>query len=185
MTPDEPDCTLHPPPAARFELASPTPESASVPASVLSQLIGLMLRAQLRGTKCYVAWRAAPTGPLFLPRSETTSHDASKPICHFCPWLEAFGGLRLGRAKVESDPSANSSTKVTSSYNRTWPELMRRGLDIDVLECPASGGRMRFMAAIMLVSAIRRTLRHLGLPSDPVELAPARAPPQLDDAWAC
>ena len=44
---------------------------------------------------------------------------------------------------------------------------------------------MRFMAAIMLASAIRRILRHLGLPSDPVELAPARAPPELDDAWAC
>jgi hypothetical protein len=46
-------------------------------------------------------------------------------------------------------------------------------------------GRPRFVAAIMLSSAIRRILRHLGLPSDPVELAPARAPPELDDAWAC
>jgi hypothetical protein len=62
---------------------------------------------------------------------------------------------------------------------------MRRGLEIDVLECPECGGRMRFVAAIMLASAIRRILRHLGLPSDPVELAPARAPPELDDAWAC
>ena len=37
--------------------------------------------------------------------------------------------------------------------------------------------RMRFVAAIMLSSAIRRILRHLGLPAGPVELAPARAPP--------
>ena len=44
---------------------------------------------------------------------------------------------------------------------------------------------MRFVAAIMLASAIRRIFRHLGLASDPVELAPARAPPELDDAWAC
>ena len=49
---------------------------------------------------------------------------------------------------------------------------MRRGLDIDVLECPACGGRLRFVAAIMLSSAIRRILRHLGLRSDPVELEP-------------
>jgi hypothetical protein len=62
---------------------------------------------------------------------------------------------------------------------------MRRGLEIDVLQCPDCGGRMRFVAAIMLSSAIRRILRHLGLPADPVELAPARAPPELDDAWAC
>jgi hypothetical protein len=73
--------------------------------------------------------------------------------------------------------------KVAGSYNRTWAELMRRGLDIDVLECPDCGGRPRFVAAIS--SAIRRILRHLSLPSDPVELAPARAPPELDDAWAC
>jgi len=64
-------------------------------------------------------------------------------------------------------------------------ELIRRGLDIDVLECPACGGRLRFMAAIVLSSAIGRILRHLGLPSDRVELAPARAPPELHDAWAC
>jgi hypothetical protein len=62
---------------------------------------------------------------------------------------------------------------------------MRRGLEIDVLQCPDCGGRMRFVAAIMLSSAIHRLLRHLGLPADPVELAPARAPPELDNARAC
>jgi hypothetical protein len=93
--------------------------------------------------------------------------------------------VRFGRAQVESEPSASSPGKATASYNRTWAELMRRGLDIDALECPGCGGRMRFVAAIMLSSAIRRILRHLGLPSDPVKLEPARAPPELDDAWAC
>ena len=91
----------------------------------------------------------------------------------------------FGRPQVERASSATTPRKVSASYNRTWAELMRRGLDIDVLECPACDGRMRFVAAVMLSSAIRRILRHLGLPSDPVELAPARAPPELDDAWAC
>jgi hypothetical protein len=62
---------------------------------------------------------------------------------------------------------------------------MRRGLDLDVLQCPNCGARMRFVAAILLSSTIRRILCHLGLPADPVGLAPARSPPQLDDAWAC
>lgn len=91
----------------------------------------------------------------------------------------------FGRAKVERESSASSRRKVAGSSNRTWAELMRRGLDIDVLQCPDCGGRIRFVAAIMLSSSIRRILRHLRLPSDPVELAPARAPPELDDAWAC
>jgi hypothetical protein len=91
----------------------------------------------------------------------------------------------FGRSKPASNPPSSTAGKVAGARNRTWAELMRRGLAIDVLECPDCGGRMRFVAAIMLSSAIRRILRHLGLPSDPVKLAPARAPPQLDDAWAC
>ena len=88
------------------------------------------------------------------------------------------------RAKLRGRLSEHTggTPKVTLC---TWAELMRRGLDIDVLECPACGGRLRFVAAILLSSAIRRILRHLGLPSDPVELAPARAPPELDATWAC
>ena len=93
--------------------------------------------------------------------------------------------VRFGHSNAASEPSSITAGKVAGARNRTWAELMRRGLEIDVLECPACGGRMRFVAAIMLASAIRRILRHLGLPSDPVELAPARAPPELDDAWAC
>jgi NAD(P)H-dependent flavin oxidoreductase YrpB (nitropropane dioxygenase family) len=91
----------------------------------------------------------------------------------------------FGRSQVKSASSASTPKKVVGSHNRTWAELMRRGLDIDVLECPDCGGRLRFVAAILLSSVIRQILRHLGLPSDPVALAPARAPPELDDAWAC
>jgi hypothetical protein len=90
--------------------------------------------------------------------------------------------VRFGRAHVKHKPSAGRPRKANAWYNRTWAELMGRGLDIDVLECPDCGGRLRFVAAILLSSAIRRILRHLGLPSDPVGLAPARAPPELDDA---
>jgi hypothetical protein len=93
--------------------------------------------------------------------------------------------VNFGRPQVERASPATTPKKVAASYNRTWAELMRRGLDIDVLQCPDCGGRLRFVGAIMLSSAIRRILRHLDLPSDPVELAPARAPPELDDAWAC
>ena len=77
----------------------------------------------------------------------------------------------FGLPQVEKPSSASIPKKVIDSHNRTWAELMRRGLDIDVLECPDCGGRLRFVAAILLSSAIRRILRHLGLPSDPVELA--------------
>jgi len=63
------------------------------------------------------------------------------------------------RTRVESQPSASSTTKVAGSYNRTWAELMRRGLDIDVLQCPDCGGRLRFVAAVTSVAAWSRALR--------------------------
>jgi hypothetical protein len=97
-------------------------------------------------------------------------------------WRREVVGFR--RSKASEKPASSPSNKA-GPYNRTWAELMRRGLDIDVLECSDCGGRPRFVAAIILSSAIRRILRHLGLVSDLVELAPARAPPELDDAWAC
>src|SRR5216117_3564232 len=49
------------------------------------------------------------------------------------------------------------------------PELMRRVLAVDVLECPRCSGPMRIVAAIHLPEAIREILDCLGLPS--------RAPP--------
>jgi hypothetical protein len=98
--------------------------------------------------------------------------------------LDANPGEVVG-VKTTEGPASSASRKVAGPCNRTWAELMRRGLEIDVLQCPDCGGRMRFVAAIMLSSSIRRILRHLGLPADPVGLAPARAPPELDDAWAC
>jgi hypothetical protein len=92
----------------------------------------------------------------------------------------------FGRARTAPDPKAPGvQDKVAATSNRTWAKLMRRGLELDVLECPNCGRRMRFVTAILTATAIRRILRHLGLPADPVELTPARAPPELDEAWAC
>jgi hypothetical protein len=88
------------------------------------------------------------------------------------------------RSKAPEEPASSASRKVAGPCNRAWAELMRRDLEIELLECPDCGSRMRFVAAIMLSTAIRRILHHLGLPADPVELAPARAPPELDEAWA-
>ena len=64
------------------------------------------------------------------------------------------------------------------SRNHDWAELMRRGLEIDSLECPKRcGSRLRFVATIEQPKVIRRILEHLGLPAEPVRLASARGPP--------
>ncbi|MGB5367100.1 MAG: transposase [Polyangiales bacterium] len=83
----------------------------------------------------------------------------------------------FGRPRVERVSSATTPKKVGASSNRSWAELMRCGLDIDVLECPDCGGRLRFVAAIMLSSAIRRILCHLGLSSQTLSSSRLRGRP--------
>ena len=64
-----------------------------------------------------------------------------------------------------------------------WAELLRRVFLIDVLTCPWCGGARRLLAGISDPEAIYRILAHLGLPTEPPELAPARAPPEPLLPW--
>jgi hypothetical protein len=65
----------------------------------------------------------------------------------------------------------------------SWAELMRRVFLFEVLTCPWCGGARRLLAAIFDADSIQRILEHLGLPAEPPELAPARAPPRPLLPW--
>ena len=56
--------------------------------------------------------------------------------------------------------------------NYSWAELMRRVFEVDVLECPRCTGRMRILAAIHSIEAIRAILECLGLPTRAPPIAP-------------
>lgn len=49
---------------------------------------------------------------------------------------------------------------------------MRRVFEVDVLECPRCAGKMRILAAIHSLEAIRRILECLGLPTRAPPIAP-------------
>jgi hypothetical protein len=57
-----------------------------------------------------------------------------------------------------------------------WALLLRRSHGIDVLDCPKCHGRLRLKAALTDQTQVRRFLEHLGRPSEPKPLAPARDP---------
>jgi hypothetical protein len=66
--------------------------------------------------------------------------------------------------------------------NYSWAELMRRVFEVDVLECPSCGGRMKVLATIHPPHATRAILECLSLPAR----APPIAPPPPDatpDPW--
>ncbi len=63
-----------------------------------------------------------------------------------------------------------------------WASLLRRSMDVDVLQCPKCHGRLRVLAVITEREPVQRILSHLGLPTEPPPLARARDPSdELDD----
>jgi hypothetical protein len=58
-----------------------------------------------------------------------------------------------------------------------WAELLRRVFALDVLRCDRCGGPRQVIAFLTDPEVVPCILRHLGLPSTPPPLAPARAPP--------
>jgi len=59
----------------------------------------------------------------------------------------------------------------------------RRSFAIDVLTCPRCAGKRKLIALITERSVVRKILAHLGLPTEPPTLAPARAPPEPELAF--
>jgi hypothetical protein len=60
-----------------------------------------------------------------------------------------------------------------------WAALLRRSFDVDVMQCPKCGGRLRVLAAITEHESVRRILAHLGLAT--YATPPARARDPTDD----
>jgi hypothetical protein len=61
-----------------------------------------------------------------------------------------------------------------------WSRLLKRVFGIDVETCAACGGKMRIIAAIEDPKVIKKILSHLGLPTSPPKLWPARGPPLFE-----
>jgi len=74
------------------------------------------------------------------------------------------------------DPEAQRRANTRRS---TWAELLQRVFAIDVLECPHCGGRRKLIALITDGVVVRKILDHLGIPSEPPNLARARGGQEL------
>ena len=60
--------------------------------------------------------------------------------------------------------------------------LIARIYEVFPLSCPKCGGTMRIIAFIDEPGAIKQILTHLGVPTTPPVVAPARGPPQWEKA---
>lgn len=109
--------------------------------------------------------------------------------------LTRFHGCLAPHAKIRSevvpkkeelDIAENSvvnqdvpDDKKQRSKKMTWAKLLSRTFGIDTSHCSKCGGEMKILSAILEVSVIRSILTHMGLPSKPPDIAPARFPSQM------
>jgi hypothetical protein len=82
------------------------------------------------------------------------------------------------QALMEHYQKANDARRQPSRID--WATLLKRTFGIDLSTCSKCGGKRRVIATIKDGPAIKKVLEHLGLPSEPLPMAPARAPPQAD-----
>jgi len=75
-------------------------------------------------------------------------------------------------------PGTSPPTPQTARRPRKlpWAALLRRVLDVDALACPKCNTPMLVLAFLTDPAVVRRILDHLGLPADPIRLAPPRCP---------
>jgi hypothetical protein len=98
-----------------------------------------------------------------------------KPVAAGKPAEDTDDGAALPREAAEPVPK---------KYRQPWSALLKRVFGHEMLVCPKCQGKMRLIAMVDSPKVIAKILRHLGLETEPPQLTPARAPPQLDLAEA-
>ncbi len=89
------------------------------------------------------------------------------------------------KAKIDSlkSPASNDKKSHAKKSNRIpWAKLLKRVFDIDITICPKCRGKVRIISAIEDPAVISKILNHLGLPSTPPRLQPARGPPDCEQS---
>jgi len=79
------------------------------------------------------------------------------------------GAARVDPTRYEQPSERAAGREQPIARRIAWADLLRRVFEVDALQCPNCGGRMRLIAAITEPDVARRILECLGLP--------ARAPP--------
>jgi len=109
------------------------------------------------------------------------------PGFHLVHYAGVLGAASKLRPLVIPPPNDESSLRnnclrterptTHRSHYRPWAELMKRAFEIDVLQCPSCGGRLKLKALVIEAHNVERLLRHLGEPLEPPRRSPARDPP--------
>ena len=87
-------------------------------------------------------------------------------------------------ATSEEEQSEDTPTTTRRNSRLKWAMLLARTFGLKLERCSKCGGEMKIVAAVTDPSSIRRYLEGTGQSASIPEIAPARAPPQLEMDYA-
>ncbi|MGH7418732.1 MAG: transposase, partial [Candidatus Rokuibacteriota bacterium] len=125
--------------------------------------------------------RRAPRQAASLPRVEMESGFNPPPPSGSDG--DSSSGAPSSPALAPAELGAPPGSPLRARY-LPWAELLRRVYEVEVLKCSRCPGRRRVIAFITNAEVVAAILAHLGLPTQPPPLAPARAPPQKELPFA-
>jgi hypothetical protein len=130
--------------------------------------------------------RSPPGPPLSQERlgrlnEQTLVHSLRRPTGATLLLLEqARASMGLPAAKpVEPDPPSPLPS-LRRAAARCWALLLVRIYECLPLRCPKCGEPMRIIAFVLDRPVIERILEHIGEPTQPPAVLPARSPPQME-----
>ena len=91
---------------------------------------------------------------------------------------EARDKMELSEAGDQSDDNQQGRARKLAA--RCWAMLLARIYECLPLTCPKCGQPMRLIAFIMEPVVVEKILSHIGEPTEPPTVLPARAPPQVE-----
>jgi hypothetical protein len=95
---------------------------------------------------------------------------------------EGVAGVATLAGAVPIPPELMPPKRSAAHY--LWAVLIARIYEVFPLLCPLCGGQMRIIAFITHSADIRQMLDHIGVQSEPPNIAPARGPPFWDECDA-
>jgi hypothetical protein len=99
------------------------------------------------------------------------NHDAHPTSC-------AHAAATNATSPVEDDDDLVDMTEPRRRRRSSWAQLLRRVIGADPLKCPRCSATMVVIAFLTDPQVLRKILNHLGLPTHPPPLSPARLPQQ-------
>jgi hypothetical protein len=110
-----------------------------------------------------------------------------RAVVELCPAGEDDEAKKAAATSGESTAELGSEENASPRSRMPWAQLLKRVFHNDLLVCEKCNGKRKVIAFVTERQPIQEILTHLGLPTEPPNIAPARAPPQtemFDDGWA-